>query len=395
MKKKVVFDVRTTHKTGIYRYILGLLSEFGDNQVFIDNISPILLAYTEQHEAIGIFEQFKNTGPIILDSGPVRFTRESEQIRNEIYAHEPDLYYTFHYTFDKELRIPCIFTIHDLLRIKHPQYSYTDSDFIGKFGKEEFTAILQIKHDLVDYYQESLDYLLGEFNKYFYLLNKYLVEKAKMVVTVSQSVSKDIQMIMSVSGDKLFVASGAVDKQIFNLEVKRYESTSPYLLFVGLAHKHKRFDFLLSALSVARSKGAGIKLIVASNHLEQFNQYKVEIDKLDLSDSIEFITNVGDEMLASLYKSAKALVISSIDEGFCLPMLEAFTVGANVIAPDLEVMRECSKNSAIFYNPDSVDDLSSKITYVVNSDLQPVDYVNTYSWTSSANTIIKNILKND
>jgi glycosyltransferase involved in cell wall biosynthesis len=57
---------------------------------------------------------------------------------------------------------------------------------------------------------------------------------------------------------------------------------------------------------------------------------------------------VPAEELAGLYRSAHALVLPSLYEGFGLPVLEAMVAGTPVVASDIPSLREVAGQAALF-----------------------------------------------
>ena len=95
---------------------------------------------------------------------------------------------------------------------------------------------------------------------------------------------------------------------------------SPFFLFVGLAHKRKRLDWLFSVLARLKAeRGLCPPLVMVGD----YGAYQGELEWLvvanDLGSQVRFLGRVDDDELANLYHGAVALVISSVDEGFCLP----------------------------------------------------------------------------
>lgn len=64
---------------------------------------------------------------------------------------------------------------------------------------------------------------------------------------------------------------------------------------------------------------------------------------------------VGDAELNALYAGARAVLVPSLEEGFGLPVLEAFARGVPVIANDIPVLREVSGGLATFVSVDDIE----------------------------------------
>jgi glycosyltransferase involved in cell wall biosynthesis len=63
---------------------------------------------------------------------------------------------------------------------------------------------------------------------------------------------------------------------------------------------------------------------------------------------------VSDEELAACYAGARVVLVPSRAEGFGLPLLEAFSAGAPVVASDIPALREVSGGLAVHVPPDDV-----------------------------------------
>ncbi|MDQ8172232.1 MAG: glycosyltransferase family 1 protein [Gemmatimonadota bacterium] len=73
---------------------------------------------------------------------------------------------------------------------------------------------------------------------------------------------------------------------------------------------------------------------------------------------------VSDAELATLYAGARAVLVPSREEGFGLPVLEAFAAGAPVVASDIPPIREVSGGLATLLHPDDHEGWRRAITAV-------------------------------
>jgi len=76
---------------------------------------------------------------------------------------------------------------------------------------------------------------------------------------------------------------------------------------------------------------------------------------------------VSDEILASLYQRAQALVFPTLFEGFGLPVLEANSLGLPVACSDLPVLHEVAGAAAVFFDPYSPDSIADAIWSVLTN----------------------------
>lgn len=65
--------------------------------------------------------------------------------------------------------------------------------------------------------------------------------------------------------------------------------------------------------------------------------------------------------LATLYRHAEFLVVPSLMEGFCLPVLEAQGFGVPVVCSDISVLREVAGKGARYFDPNDPSDIASAV----------------------------------
>jgi glycosyltransferase involved in cell wall biosynthesis len=81
----------------------------------------------------------------------------------------------------------------------------------------------------------------------------------------------------------------------------------------------------------------------------------------------DFIRKTGvlsDDELVSAYRGATCFINTSLNEGFCLPVVEAQSLGVPVICADIPVLREVAGDGAMFFAPDDANALAGRIRSV-------------------------------
>ncbi|MBV9027236.1 MAG: glycosyltransferase family 4 protein [Candidatus Eremiobacteraeota bacterium] len=130
----------------------------------------------------------------------------------------------------------------------------------------------------------------------------------------------------------------------------------PYVLYVGDAERRKGFDTLLQAMARVSKARADVSLVVTS-----------EITGWNVPDDVRIVAlgHVDDDTLAALYRSCAVLAFPSRYEGFGLPVLEAMSYGAPVVASDAAALREVGGTAACYVPVDAGDALADAILRVL------------------------------
>ena len=78
---------------------------------------------------------------------------------------------------------------------------------------------------------------------------------------------------------------------------------------------------------------------------------------------------VSDEELGLVYANAFMYIFPSYNEGFGIPILEAFRFGLPVLVADNTCLPEVGGTAVLTFNPFEVDDIYEKMKMVIDDDL--------------------------
>ena len=346
----LVLDVRANHRTGVSRYGLSLLRSAATALVQDGGWDLHVVAQPWQQDparaALAGLSSAVQLHPIGQDTG---FLRRSPAVRD--LAAEADLFYTTHYLVDRECPSPFVPTVHDLTRIRLPQFNYSDTEFTDRFGPAELVAVKGELDALTAWHDPSLA-SAGTFTRYIAAATHHMISAAARVVTVSRASANEITRLLPDVTADVDVVPGGVDTTTFRprpiAEVDAVRRSlgiaGPYLLFVGLTHQHKRLDWLTTTLLDARARlPPGSRLVVVGGHAE----------KRPADGFVVLAGRVEDDQLATLYSGAAALLTASLAEGYGLPVQEALACGCEVITTALPATEETAGRAAHTYPPDS------------------------------------------
>ncbi len=214
------------------------------------------------------------------------------------------------------------------------------------------------------------------------------ISKASKIIVPSNAVKNDIlDVYKKVKTEKIEITyEGGFEKKPEVLENKYGE----YLLRVGNFYPHKNIENLLFSFKNLKDKQIKLMLIGKKDYF--FTRIEKEIDQLKIKDRIIFIESPNDNQLFSLYANAKMVVVPSLMEGFSLTSVEAMGLGVPLAVSDIAVHREICKDSAVYFDPNNPDDMTSKINQLLELDKASLDKIKEleievakeYSWKKMA-----------
>lgn len=124
-----------------------------------------------------------------------------------------------------------------------------------------------------------------------------------------------------------------------------------YILMVGTIEPRKNHSLVIDALDNGLDK-LGIKVIFAGRIGWNVDALEKRIKEHPLlGKSLFFIEKPNDAGVDYLYKNAMAVAFPTFNEGFGLPMIEAFCRRTPVIASDIGVLREVGGELAEYFDP--------------------------------------------
>jgi glycosyltransferase involved in cell wall biosynthesis/GT2 family glycosyltransferase len=122
----------------------------------------------------------------------------------------------------------------------------------------------------------------------------------------------------------------------------------PYLLYVGSLDPRKNVETLVTAVVGADPPLPAKLLIVGPNEGGTSAELNARVARLGASERVQHLGFVDPASLTALYRSASALVLPSLHEGFGLPVLEAMNSGTPVVASDIPSVREVAGPATLY-----------------------------------------------
>lgn len=217
-----------------------------------------------------------------------------------------DVFHAPHYVVPFT-RVPVVVTIHDLIHLHQP-----------------------MRNPLAPLYARTMI--------------RRAVKRARRVLAVTHAVKAQLENELGAK-DVIVTPNGVEPAQAGG-------ERSDFFLYVGNDKPHKNVDALVAALAEVPEA----RLILAGGSFDRFRG----------RERIEVRSFVGDDELSSLYRSAMALVMPSLEEGFGLPALEAMAHGTAVITSEDAALMEVTGDAALHANARDVRSLADAMTRVAH-----------------------------
>ena len=277
------------------------------------------------------------------------------------------LYFHLYYFFWKQIILP--FKI-----LKHKPNVLICPDYVAPLWRLKTLKLCVIHDTLFWDYPKNYNPL---WRKYYIKLISLGLRGNSSVITTSNYAKSNLESLFSKHNFSIiaiyqsFLKSKIDDNRILkNLNLV----DSDFLLHVGSFDKRKDLITLVKAFKLLKDDKANdhLKLVLAGQKI--LNGNEVVLNELDsyiltnnLSKSILMTGYLSRAEICSLYNKAFVYVFPSIEEGFGIPILEAFAMKTPVVTSNAEAMVEIADGAAQHYNAGNYTELFKTLTKLINS----------------------------
>lgn len=221
-----------------------------------------------------------------------------------------------------------------------------------------------------------------------------MMQSARHVVAISEASKRDLVENFSVPSLQVSVIYPGFKVDALQ-DISVESSSAPFFMYVGPMKERKNVLRIVEAYIEFR-RATNFEHILYLVGRQSSGAYASSvlkrIEESAYKDSIVFKTSVGDTELYELYKTATALVFSSLLEGFGLPILEALSCSCMVITSSTTSTKEVLGDAGILVDPHSVEEISDAMIQVARGDydreafkIKAKAQVSKFSWEKSGN----------
>ena len=190
--------------------------------------------------------------------------------------------------------------------------------------------------------------------------------RAHAVIVPSEYTAQQVSTMLSVARDRIAICPPGLPAW---RESPLGFRADGYLLFIGTIEQRKNIPGLLSAYArlLQRRKDTP-RLVLAGKVADDMRDVLNATGRPPLTGRVELLGYVADERRQEIYAGARALVVSSFDEGFGMPALEAMSLGIPVVASDRGALPEVIGDAGLLVNPDDEESMAAGLEQVLNDD---------------------------
>ena len=234
------------------------------------------------------------------------------------------------------------------------------------------------------------------------------VKIADKIIAVSNYTKDKLVEELNVKPEKITVIYEGVDFSTFNdakndtktiEQVKAKYNINNYILFVGTIQPRKNLKNQFAAFAkfnLEASQIENVDFVVAGAKGWQYEQVLAKPQALGIKDKIKFIGRVSDKDLPYLISGARLLSFVSLEEGFGLPVLNAFSAGVPVITSNNSALKEIAKDSALVVSPENIDQIADAYRTMYFNNILQSDFIDKgikkarmFSWEKTAKQTIE------
>ena len=209
---------------------------------------------------------------------------------------------------------------------------------------------------------------------YLYFLEKGL-QKNGGIITITQYSKMRLQELptfKSIPLKVVYQASGLSES--LALAELNSDKQARYFLHVGVLEKRKNLGTLITAFEklIRMSGYEDLRLVLVGQRgpretLDDYDHLFELVTTLGLTEKVDFTGYLRQDQLDSYFYHALGYVFPSVNEGFGIPILEAFSFGLPVIISQQGALMEVAGDAALIFENNNAEALLQSMKLLVDN----------------------------
>ena len=198
-----------------------------------------------------------------------------------------------------------------------------------------------------------------------YDLKKLLIQRATRIISVSEFSKQELLHYFPTDPDKVKVIHLSTSLGEVALETVAMPApfAAPYLLYVGKRDFYKNFKGFFRAIQPVLRQHPDLHLICAGGGAFSADEQAL-FHAASLPQRVHY-RPITDGSLLNLYQHARAFVFPSLNEGFGIPVLEAFAGQCPAVLSNRSSLPEVGADAAVYFDPEDDESMACAIEHVL------------------------------
>lgn len=181
------------------------------------------------------------------------------------------------------------------------------------------------------------------------------------IICFTDYVKQTIVSLLRIDPDKVSVIpqGPGIDEALL-VKHSDPEFPEPFFMCVGSLQPHKNLIAVLQAWALWRDRPAELQLKIIGHPQKNFVGLNLPQDLLK-QPGVSFTGYLSDAELVRHYQHALAFVYPSLEEGFGLPVVEAFHAGCPVITSNASCLPEVAGDAALLVDPNCPGEITQAL----------------------------------
>lgn len=233
----------------------------------------------------------------------------------------------------------------------HP--TYYDTYFTAQLKKPLVITVHDMIHEQFASFFPDAEVMIAR--------KKQLIEKADAIIAISQHTKNDIVKFFPRSEGKIKVVYHGYGDT--NLPPANLSLPGSYILYVGDRNYYKNFAPFVKAIAPILQADENLNLLCVGGGSFD-NTEQALLTQLAIAGKCRQLT-ATEAGLQQLYQQAKLFAFPSLQEGFGLPLLEAFGNSCPVICSQATSFPEVAGDAAVYFDPLDGNSMAAAVSRVL------------------------------
>ncbi|MCG2686723.1 glycosyltransferase family 4 protein, partial [Candidatus Parcubacteria bacterium] len=169
------------------------------------------------------------------------------------------------------------------------------------------------------------------------------------------------------------------------------------ILYIGRIEAKKNILNLIKAFEIFNKKYNDYNLILAGKIDEDYVKKNINLFN---QDNIKLLGYISNEEKFKLLRESRCLAFVPFEEGFGIPILEAFDFNLPVVCSDIPVLHEVGGDACIFVDAENINQIAENLEKIVidenlrnNLIEKGQQQLEKFSWQKTGERYLEEILK--